>query len=957
MADYATARSSVISRSGSLLNRPHQVPLGPRTRNNRASNLLSPEPRLHSSPSLSSLSSSSSGGRPISTLSNPPYLPEFGPSPITTASLNTITETSDAYPNSAVSASEASLQSPSSPPQSAEPLPAYERTPANESHQDDPHTTDLQPPIQINVQSPAHPPEQYPQDLKRHLEEQPEQEEQPGEAPQQEEGSQNPVVGDDVGHPSDPVPETVEETPKEETPDPVMEQITEEVIAETLQDIVEEESQEVPQESYQEETPFVPEDGAQVPQDVPEDGAQVPQDVPEVLEDAQKEAPREVPEPAVSTPSSIPISLPSTNSPRVPSPMLSYGKPKLIAPIPKLTPPHSIKFESVPVQWKGLPLDAAMWTFDSKELQAIVSRAIRSSARESYVRLLAIDILDNVLPAEIERLEGSRAMTQAKYRFLVNRRTMQLQALLSSTLATPNAKDKENEDGILTATKLVVQISETTAQCDQLMEELLKISDQLGQIKRLLDHHWASSLAIALRKLNGSYGRRTADLLGARERIEQLEAELEEAWAEAAKLAQEMDELDEASDDEAIIETAEIVSLNRTTTPGPDSRPLSPIRSIPTVIAPTYAEIANLLKNPHRPPNLNLNEPDDSPLAISPLSPTTPLAIRSAVPKRQSNGIEDPVDVPDSVSIKSSRSAKSWKSQKSTGRETRVSIVSAARKRSVRASQSSLRLPPGFSPGHKRSGSRPKTPFETEDQPPVPTLPAKFSNNTTSHQAMPSTSSTTASSSGIQFDDISIDVGSETSIRFRRRPSLDSAHFNILGNRAPLQWQGGMDDLYVKTTSPRNDASATYHPASISRPTTQYRFDNEIDEVPRTPPPVPPKPEIVSMEEFSARPRPLKQRPLEAFAGGSIPSIWMNIDNPKTPAERLDADLHGPSGSAGPGSTNSGNSSYKVKTYEKLRGLTKRYSLSLPLFNKSANINTSGSQHNLADRSMSNGSG
>lgn len=139
-------------------------------------------------------------------------------------------------------------------------------------------------------------------------------------------------------------------------------------------------------------------------------------------------------------------------------------------------------------------------TFDSKELQAIVSRAIRSSARESYIRLLAIDILDNVLPEEVERLESHKAMTQAKYRFLVHRRTMQLQALLSSTLAPRGPKD--TEDSILTATKLVVQISETTAECDKLMEELLKVTDQLGQIKRLLDHHWASALAIALRKVS-----------------------------------------------------------------------------------------------------------------------------------------------------------------------------------------------------------------------------------------------------------------------------------------------------------------------------------------------------------------------------------------------------------------------------------------------------------------------
>lgn len=129
-----------------------------------------------------------------------------------------------------------------------------------------------------------------------------------------------------------------------------------------------------------------------------------------------------------------------------------------------------------------------------------MSRAIRSSALESYIRLLTIECLDNTLPAELERLESSKTMTQAKYRFLVHRRTMQLQALLSSSLSP--SKEKENEEGLLTNTKLVVQLSETVAECDLVMQELLKITDQIAQVRKLLDNHWASALAIALRKVS-----------------------------------------------------------------------------------------------------------------------------------------------------------------------------------------------------------------------------------------------------------------------------------------------------------------------------------------------------------------------------------------------------------------------------------------------------------------------
>lgn len=128
----------------------------------------------------------------------------------------------------------------------------------------------------------------------------------------------------------------------------------------------------------------------------------------------------------------------------------------------------------------------------------IVSRAIRSSSSESFIRLLSLENLDKVLPGELKRLEALKGVTQAKYRFLVHRRTMLMQALNSSSGGHTGGED----NGLISVnSRLTVQLSETTAECDQLVEELMNIADQTAQISKLVDNHWASALAIALRKV------------------------------------------------------------------------------------------------------------------------------------------------------------------------------------------------------------------------------------------------------------------------------------------------------------------------------------------------------------------------------------------------------------------------------------------------------------------------
>jgi hypothetical protein len=69
--------------------------------------------------------------------------------------------------------------------------------------------------------------------------------------------------------------------------------------------------------------------------------------------------------------------------------------------------------------------------------------------------------------------------------------------LLQALNSIAGSYNKETNGGV----ELVGQLSQTTAECDQLLEDLLQIADQIGQITRLLDGHWASALAIALRKV------------------------------------------------------------------------------------------------------------------------------------------------------------------------------------------------------------------------------------------------------------------------------------------------------------------------------------------------------------------------------------------------------------------------------------------------------------------------
>ncbi|PPQ63113.1 hypothetical protein CVT24_005824 [Panaeolus cyanescens] len=654
-------------------------------------------------------------------------------------------------------------------------------------------------------------------------------------------------------------------------------------------------------------------------EDQPKDGSEPEpetQEEEEEEEDVEMETPpvhvEDRPRPAEVQVHHLPeVPPPQISPPFEPEPLPVPTMPRIVAstPVvqPKLIIPQAVKFESTPIQWKSLPLDAALWTVDSDELQTIVSRAIRGSAQESSIRLVTLENLDKVLPAELERLDNLRLVTQSKYRFLCHRRAMLFQALNSTSLGP-----QKDADGTPVVSKLTAQLAETIGECDQHLAEVINITDQIGQIHRLMDIHSGSALAIALRKLNGSYARRTADLKATKERIAELEAELEDAWKEAEKMAQELDDYEAAinADEEGIIETAEVVPVP---TPSAHVRRLSAPMS-PTLVAVTVT-------------------PSGSPPRNGESGPISPLAPNFTFPPAHLKAKETEAnDVPDTVSVRSTRSAKSYRSGR-TGEGSHSMSLQAAKRRSHRASQSSLRL----STSHFRrpsNGHRAKSPA-TEDQPPVPEIPIQFSSAAHTSQL----SSARASSFLLHLDSTSTHSPS-----LRRQCSLDTV---CTTGRSPRTTNTeykdrgrGADDLYVRSWN--------------STP------NGEITLVPRTPPV---NQTFADMYFAGEAPRPPPKDPSK-----TIPSMWMNADTKKavtnqgpvtmTPSTSSDhaagytasvgvplrlstvnaSSVQRQSSEQEPPSATSSSATrqslmMKSATMNKLKTLTKRYSVSLPLFN------------------------
>ncbi|KAG8775203.1 hypothetical protein FRC12_001614 [Ceratobasidium sp. 428] len=234
---------------------------------------------------------------------------------------------------------------------------------------------------------------------------------------------------------------------------------------------------------------------------------------------------------------SIPVG--PTPGPSKPTTRTSQPKPKpeqqqQQPPSPRLQPkaPPSPAFEPIPVRWRGLTMDAAKWTFSSDQLQSIVSRAIRQSAETSSVRLLSLDVLDQELPTEVERLEQLRDVLQTKYKAQVRRRRL----LMRSLALYIDGHDPP------TSRRLMDELEDVGNVCDQLAEDLYLVGDQLAQISRLRDVHSTSALAVALRKINGSFIRARSEVVELQAEKDALEAERDQAWMLAESLERELAE-------------------------------------------------------------------------------------------------------------------------------------------------------------------------------------------------------------------------------------------------------------------------------------------------------------------------------------------------------------------------------------------------------------------------------
>jgi hypothetical protein len=441
---------------------------------------------------------------------------------------------------------------------------------------------------------------------------------------------------------------------------------------------------------------------------------------------------------------------------------------------------------------------------------------------------------------------------------------------LNSSLVGANHK---NGDSTLVIGGLASQLADTVAECEKLAEELLSISDQTAQINKLIDIHMGSAFAVALRKLNGSLARRVAELTEAKERIGQLEIDVQEAWNEAEKMAKELDDYETeltADGTEAVIEVAEIVPI-QSPSPSHSRRP-----STPTLlsIAPTIT-------------------------SSSPMAPRPPLESQFTFPapvvhlKEKDSEAED---VPDTVSIKSSHSTRSAKSIRARGGElSRKSSVLAAKTRCHRASQNSLRL----TSGHSRKQSSIRLKLSQEEHPPVPELPLRFTDN-----AMPALTSYASST---------LLLPHSCSPSLRRQGSLDTVYTSRspATSAAALAFQGrSADDMYLRLYN-RSSSEIQLVPRSPVYDFSTSAYEKSV------------------FETDTICDVPLKDDAVTAPTSKSIPSMWTNVDALKAPPSSSQPDHNRLSPEAESVSVDS--NSMKT-TYSRLKTLTKRYSATLPIF-------------------------
>ncbi|KAL5492665.1 hypothetical protein ACEPAI_4112 [Sanghuangporus weigelae] len=403
--------------------------------------------------------------------------------------------------------------------------------------------------------------------------------------------------------------------------------------------------------------------------------------------------PGSAPQPILRTSSpSVPsVSKPPTPAPESPVSSSAYSRPRMVTtlstPAP-LQPPPSIDFSSAPVLFKALTLDAAQWTFSSAELQAIVSRAIRASAEPSSIRLLPLQVIDDDLVQEAERLESERAQATAQYRFTMHRRNMLLQSLNASSgpsvspSTTSSTINLSQNPPLSPAADLAQRLAEVSATLDRLAATLVRVSDQLAQIRSLRDVHSASALAVALRKLNASYARRTRELETVKEKLVATEEERDEAWRVAEEMAMEYDE--------ELDDTAEVDVVN-------GERAVA----VPATLA-RASRVGMRIRVPGVGPRIQHRQPDVENHDDGTVPEDEEERGRRTEAKNAS--ADSPASAPGETTGETSATTPITRRKRANSATSRVT---AARTRSVRASKASLRFP------RRQHESRPPSTYST----------------------------------------------------------------------------------------------------------------------------------------------------------------------------------------------------------------------------------------------------
>ncbi|KAL1756969.1 hypothetical protein FB107DRAFT_173717, partial [Schizophyllum commune] len=184
-------------------------------------------------------------------------------------------------------------------------------------------------------------------------------------------------------------------------------------------------------------------------------------------------------------------------------------------------------------RWPAYTLDGAKLVFTSEQLQSTVSQAIRHSAQASSIRLLRPEDVETKIPVELSRLEERRTDIKAQFASLKRARDQTLSSLASMFSST---------EAQGSGSHLVQELRNVSARLDKLCEDLHITDERIAELGSLLEAHQSSALSVALRKLNGSFQRRCAELNRERERAKELEAERDEAWQHASAVA-ELDEM------------------------------------------------------------------------------------------------------------------------------------------------------------------------------------------------------------------------------------------------------------------------------------------------------------------------------------------------------------------------------------------------------------------------------